>query len=95
MQPAAEPDAVAGPAETTVVERTPSSEITFAHAVKVGVSLAALTMLTAAAVGSVLDYRRRRKVEAMEVMWQEQADAQEAWDHATDSTDADQPHPTP
>jgi hypothetical protein len=70
-------------------------EITFAHAVKVAVGLAVVTVLTAAAVGSVLDWRRRRKARAMEVMWQQGADAQEAWDQAAEPAPDQSAEPTP
>ncbi len=60
-------------------------EITWAHAIKVGLGLSALAVLTAAAVGSVLTWRARRKQEAMAVLWQEEAD-QAAAAFASDGT---------
>lgn len=64
-------------------------EITWAHAIKVGIGLSALAILTAAAVGSVLTWRTRRKQEAMAVLWQEEADQAAAAFESDEATGGD------
>ncbi|MCB0914169.1 MAG: hypothetical protein KDC23_00490 [Actinobacteria bacterium] len=56
---------------TTDSQAGSGSEITLAHAVKVGLGLSAVALLTALAVGSILAWQTRRKQAAMAVMWQE------------------------